>query len=168
MRGCATPLARKVHGQLLERGGLGAGDLAAGALRAVTGAGQDLEVGHRMERRRRAVVLSKVDDQAVEAGAQVVVVDLRLGRRRVAAGRADLLGEHPVGTGVLREVEGGADQAAAAEGAVNRSLQLGWVDAVRDPVQPEADMSLAELRFAAEATWRHPEVVDLDLDYDRM
>src|SRR4051794_9440614 len=79
-------------------GGLGARHLALRAgFRAVAGAGQDLEVGDGVDRGGGAAVLGQVEDQAVEAGRQAVVVDLRAGGRRVAAGAADPLGEDAVG-----------------------------------------------------------------------
>ena len=115
----------------------------------MAGAGEDLEVGDGVEGGGGAVVLGEVDDQAVEAGLQVVVEDLRPRRRRVAAGTADPLGEDAVGPGVLGEVEGLAFQAAVADRAVDRFLQFGRVDAVGDAVEAEADAALAELRLEA-------------------
>ena len=68
---------------------------------AVAWLGQDLEVGDSVEGRRRAVVLGQVDHQPVEAGLQVVVVDLGPGRRRVAVGGVDPFGEDAIRPGVL-------------------------------------------------------------------
>ena len=101
---------------------------------------------------------ARVIDEAVEAGTKFVVVDLGPGRGRVAAGRADPFGQDAVGPGVFGEVEGGADEAAVAEGAVDRPLQLDRVDAVGDAVEAEADVALAEPRFAAEVPWGELEV----------
>ena len=50
-------------------------------------------------------------------------------------------------------------------GLLIASLQLLRVDAVGDPLEAEADVALAELRFAAEVARRQLEVFDLDLDH---
>src|SRR4051812_34968522 len=118
-----SPYARQTRlGRLFEsRGGFGAGDLARPArFRALVVARQDLEVGDIVELGRHAAVLGEVDDQAVKAGTEAVVVDLGPGRGGVAAGRADLLGEDAVGARVLGVVEGFAEQAAFADRAVDR------------------------------------------------
>ena len=83
---------------LLEAFRLGAGDFPASARFRAGAAGprQDLEVGDVVVGRRLAVVLGEGDHQPVEAGSEVVVVDLRPGRGRVAAGRPDLRGEQAV------------------------------------------------------------------------
>ncbi len=60
------------------------------------------------------------------------------------------------------------DQAAVAERAVDRPLQLDRIDAVRHPIEGEADVALAELRFATELAWSKLEIADLDLDHDGM
>ena len=160
-RAVGERLASAAVGSAQPGGGLGARDFALGAgFRAVAGAGQDLEVGDGVEGRGGAAVLGEVDDQAVEARRQAVVEDLRPGRRGVAAGGADPFGEDAVGARVARVVEGGADQAAVADRAVDRVLQLDRVDAVGDAVEAEADVPLAELRFAAELARRQLEVVD--------
>ena len=72
-------------------GRLGAGHLALAVLRGWRRApriGDDLEVGHRVVGGRGAVVRGQRDHQAVEAGREALVEDLRLGRRRVDTGRA--------------------------------------------------------------------------------
>src|SRR6185312_14101586 len=63
-------------------GGFGAGDFALFArFWAVAGAGEDLEVGDGVEGGSGAAVVGQVEDQAVEAGREAVVEDLRSGRR---------------------------------------------------------------------------------------
>src|SRR5215218_6822568 len=151
------------------RRGLGARHLALGArFGAVAGAGEDLEVGDGVELGDRAAVLGQVEDQAVEAGGEAAVEDLRPRPGRVAAGAADSLGEDAVGPGVAGEVEGGADEAAVADRAVDRVQELDRVDAVGNAVEAEADVALAELRRAAELARRQVEVVDDRLDDDRV
>src|SRR5262249_7260882 len=125
---------------------------------------QDLEVGDVVKRRRRAVVLGEVDDQPVEARRQAVVVDLRPGRRRVAAGGADPVREGTVWPGLKRGVGGGGPPAAPAEWAVDGVFELHRVDAVRHPVEAEADVALVELWVAAELLRRQVEVLDVYLD----
>src|SRR6185312_6709617 len=71
-----------------------------------------------------------------------------------------------VEAGVAGIVERGTDEAAVAEGAVDRIQQFLLVDAVGHAVEAEADVALAELRFAAELERRQAEVFDFCLDHD--
>src|SRR6187200_2037607 len=166
---CATVSGRGcpyLWGFSVKRRCLRARHLAVDALRAVAGLRQDLEVGYGVERRGRAVVLGEGDDEAVEAGGEVVVVDLWPGRGGVAALGADAHGEDPVRSGILGEVEGAPDQATLAEGAVDRSLQLDRIDAIGHAVEAKADVALVQARFSAEVARRELEVLHLDLDDD--
>src|SRR5690606_15779352 len=65
-------------------------------------------------------------------------------------------------------VERAADEATAADRAVDRLAQLDRVDAVGDAVEREADVALAELWVAAEAPRREAEVLQLHLDHRRV
>src|SRR3954451_24697051 len=99
---------------------------------------QDLEVGDFVDGGGGSVVLGEVDDQAVEAGGEGVVVDLPPGGGGGASGGNHLVGEGAVGSGDLGGARGSADQAACAQRAVFRVEELLRDDSVGDAVEAEA------------------------------